>query len=151
MSHKQSSVAALVLVTAGVLAGLASPAAAQSFKWWQDERFRQELALVPEQVGRLDEIYQAASPTMRTQKAAVDRLQADLSAVVNEARADDATAAELIARVEEARADLGKTRAMMLYRMRRVITTDQHVKLKALFAERQRSRHGKDGARSRRQ
>jgi Spy/CpxP family protein refolding chaperone len=143
--------AALVFVLAGAAAALhATPAAAQSFKWWQDDRFRQELALVPEQVTRLEEIYQAAGPSMRTQRATVERLQGELSAVVNEGRADEATATEIITRVEAARADLGKTRAVMLYRMRRVITTDQHVKLKALFAERERSRHGKDGSRNRR-
>jgi Spy/CpxP family protein refolding chaperone len=149
MPQKTSSFAALVLVLAGI-AGLAGPAAAQSFKWWQDERFRQELALVPEQVDRIEEIYQAASPSMRTQRRAIERLQGELSAVVNEARADEATATELITRLEAARADLGRTRAIMLYRMRRIITTDQHVKLKALFAERERSRHGKDGSRGRR-
>lgn len=138
-----SSIVKGLVVAVALGLTFAQTAGAQSFKWWQVERFQQELALVPEQVDRLEEIYQAAGPAMRTQKAALDRLQADLSAMVNEGRADDAAADDLIARVESARADLGRTRGAMLYRMRRVLTTDQHVKLKALFAERERSRRNK--------
>lgn len=125
-----------------VLAGTVAPAAAQSFKWWQNDRFQRELALTAEQVTRLEDIYQAAGPAMRAQKAALDRLQADLSAMVTEGRADDPTAADLIARVETSRAELGRTRGMMLYRMRRLLTSDQHTKLKVLFDERERSRRG---------
>ena len=56
---------------------------------------------------------------MRAQKAALDKLQADLSKVVADGTADEATAAEIIGRVEAAKSELGRTRAVMLYRMRR--------------------------------
>lgn len=138
-----SSIVKKCLAAAALALVFTHPAGAQSFKWWQVERFQQEMALVPEQVSRLEEIYQAAGPSMRTQKSALERLQSDLSAMVNEGRADDSAANDLIARVEAARAELGRTRGAMLYRMRRVLTTDQHVKLKALFAERERSRGNK--------
>lgn len=121
----------------------AQQAGAQSFKWWHVDRFQQELALVPEQVARIEEIYKAAGPAMRAQKATLDRLQVELQGMVNEGRAEESAASDLIARVESARAELGRLRGVMLYRMRRVLTTDQHVKLKALFAERERSRRGK--------
>lgn len=128
-----------------MLVGHATPAGAQSFKWWQNDRFQRELALTTEQVTRLEDIYQAAGPAMRTQKAALDRVQSELSAMVTEGRADESAAAEMIARVESARADLGRTRGLMLYRMRRLLTSDQHTKLKVLFDERERSRgtHGR--------
>ena len=130
------------VVTATLMFGLSASAAAQSFKWWQHEKFQRELVLSPEQVTRLEEIFQAAGPAMRTNKAAVDKLQADLSAMVQDGRADDATANELIMRVEAARGDLGRTRALMLYRMRRVLSSDQYLKLKVLFSEHERSRRG---------
>lgn len=130
------------VVAAVLLIGRPAPAAAQSFKWWQHEKFQRELVLSPEQVTRIEEIFQAAGPAMRTNKAAVDRLQADLSAMVQDARADEATATELIIRLEAARGDLGRTRALMLYRMRRVLTSDQHTKLKVLFDEHERSKRG---------
>ena len=131
---------AAVLLVAG---GLVQPAMAQSFKWWQSERFQSELALSAEQITRLEDIYQAAGPAMRSQKDALDRLQTELSKVVADGRADEAAAEELIGRVEAARADLGRARGVMLYRMRRILTSDQHVKLKVLFDERERDRRGR--------
>ena len=85
-------------------------------------------------------------PAMRTQKAALDRLQAEFSKLVADGRADEADRrATLISRVEAARAELGPPAALMLYRMRRILTSDQHVKLKVLFDERERERrnHGR--------
>lgn len=119
-----------------------APAAAQSFKWWQSDRFQRELVLSTEQAGRLEEIYQAAAPALSAQKTRVETLQTELSKLVAEGRADESVAADLIARVEGARADLGRTRALMLYRMRRILTSDQHVKLKVLFAEHESDRQG---------
>jgi Spy/CpxP family protein refolding chaperone len=130
--------AALVL-----LVGLPHVAGAQSFKWWKNERFQRELALAPEQITRLEDIYQGAGPAMRSQKATLERLQADLSKLVSDGRADETTADELITKVETARAELGRTRGVMLYRMRRILTSDQNVKLKVLFAEHERGRHSR--------
>ena len=80
---------------------------------------------------------------MRAQKAALDKLQAELSKVVVDGTADEATAAEIIGRVEAARVRPGPHPAVMLYRMRRILTSDQHVKLQVLFDERERERHGR--------
>ncbi len=104
---------------------------------------KRELVLSTDQVTRLEEVFQAAGPAMRTGKEALDQLQNDLSVMVRDGRADEAAAADLIAQVEAARGELGKTRALMLYRMRRLLTSDQHTKLQVLFAEHQRSRRGR--------
>ena len=137
-AHIRPLLCRLGLAAVLLAAGAVAPASAQGVKWWQNDRFQQELALTPEQVSRLEDIYQAAGPAMRTQKTSLDRLQKDLSAMVNDGRADDVAAADLIARVENARADLGRSRALMLYRMRRLLTSDQHMKLKVLFDEHSR-------------
>lgn len=139
----------LLAVTICLTAMTAAPAFSQGFKWWQNERYQRELNLAPEQVARLEDIYQAAGPAMRTEKDALERRQADLSAMVDLGQADEVDAASLIARVEGARAELGRTRALMLYRMRRVLTTEQHGKLKELFAERERSRRSRPQAQAR--
>ena len=133
---------AAVAVVLALIVGAAGTAGAQSFKWWQNERYQKELALSPEQITRLEDIYQGAGPAMRSQKAALDRLQGELSKLVSDGRADETTAADLIAKVEAARGDLGRTRGVMLYRMRRILTSDQHVKLKVLFDEHERERRG---------
>lgn len=138
--HLSAPVFAVVLAVMLALTSLTP--AAQSFKWWQHDRYKQELALSPDQVARLEEIFQAAGPAMRASKATFDRLQAELSAMVRDGRADDTTASELIAQVEGARGELGKARGLMLYRMRRILTSDQHAKLQVLFDEYERSKRG---------
>lgn len=136
------SVSRCLLVALIVIAGNAAVAQAQSFKWWQSDRFQRELALSADQIARLEEIYQGAAPSMKAQKDTLARLQGDLSKLYNDGRADDATANDLIARVEAARSDLGRTRSLMYYRMRRILTSDQHLKLKVLFDEHDRERKG---------
>ncbi len=141
MSSQLSRFVAAIVVAASLVSG---EAAAQGFKWWQDDRFKRELALSTEQIDRLEAIYQSTGPAMRAQKATLDRLQADLAKVVADGTADEPTATDVITRVETARSDLGRTRAVMLYRMRRILTSDQHVKLQVLFDERERERgHGR--------
>ena len=142
MSSQLSRIVAATLIGVCILGAGAS---AQGFKWWQDDRFKRELALSAEQIDRVEAIYQSTGPAMRTQKATLDRLQAELSKVVAEGTADEQAARDVMSRVEAARSELGLTRALMLYRMRRILTSDQHVKLQVLFDERERERrnHGR--------
>ena len=142
MSSQLSRIVAATLIGVCILGAGAS---AQGFKWWQDDGFKRELALSAEQIDRVEAIYQSTGPAMRTQKATLDRLQAELSKLVAEGTADEQTARDVMSRVEAARSELGLTRALMLYRMRRILTSDQHVKLQVLFDERERERrnHGR--------
>jgi Spy/CpxP family protein refolding chaperone len=142
MSSQLSRIVAATLFGVCILGAGAS---AQGFKWWQDDRFKRELALSAEQIDRVEAIYQSTGPTMRAQKGILDRLQAELSKLVADGTADEQTARDVMSRVEAARSELGLTRALMLYRMRRILTSDQHVKLQVLFDERERERrnHGR--------
>ena len=103
MSSQLSRFVAAIVVAASLVSGEAT---AQGFKWWQDDRFKRELALSTEQIDRLEAIYQSTGPAMRTQKATLDRLQADLAKVVADGTADEPTATDVITRVEAARSDL---------------------------------------------
>ena len=91
--------------------------AAQGNKWWQNERFQKGLALTPEQIAKLEEVFQTAMPSLRAQKRAFDKLEDELSTMVREARVGERELEEFVVRVEAARADLSKTRTLMLYRM----------------------------------
>jgi Spy/CpxP family protein refolding chaperone len=121
----------------------AAPAEAQRFRWWKDDGFSRELSLTPDQVSRLESVFQAAQPELRAQQRAVSKLEDELSKLVQEARAEEAEVEHFVAKVESARADLAKTRMMMIYRMRRILTADQHTKLQALFEQREKERRGK--------
>jgi Spy/CpxP family protein refolding chaperone len=121
----------------------AMPAEAQRFRWWKDDQFTKEMALTPDQISRLDGVFQAAQPALRAQQRALSMLEDELSKLVQEARVEESEVDHFVGKVESARADLAKTRMMMIYRMRRILTADQHVKLQALFEQREKDRRGK--------
>ena len=115
-----------------------SSASAQGFKWWQNDRYRTELGLTADQSKRLEEIFQSTLPSMRVQKKAFDDAEAEFGRLVN--AGNDSAATAQIQVVETARAEMNKTRALMLLRMRRALTTDQWVKLGALHQADDRER-----------
>jgi Spy/CpxP family protein refolding chaperone len=115
-----------------------SSASAQGFKWWQNDRYRTELGLTAEQSRRLEEIFQSTLPSMRAQKKAFDDAEAEFGRLVE--TGNDSAATAQIQVVETARAEMNKTRALMLLRMRRALTTDQWVKLGALHQADDRER-----------
>ena len=120
-----------------------SAAHAQRFKWWMDDRFQRELAITQDQTARIDAVFQAAQPALRAQQRALSKLEDELSKMVLEANVDDSEVEFFVTKVEAARAELGKTRTMMIFRMRRILTNEQHVKLQKLFEQNEKDRRGK--------
>jgi Spy/CpxP family protein refolding chaperone len=121
----------------------AAPAHAQRFRWWKDEKFTKELALTPDQCSRIEAVFQAASPGLRAQQRALSNLEDELSKMVTEGTADEPEVEHFVGKVESARAELGKMRTMMIFRIRRILTTDQHQKLQKLFEQNEKDRRGK--------
>jgi Spy/CpxP family protein refolding chaperone len=121
----------------------AAPVHAQSVKWWQDEKFQRGLSLSPDQISRVDAVFQAAMPTLRAQKRAFDKLEDELSKMVREARVEERELEAFVVRVEASRADLSKTRTLMLYRMHRILSAEQNAKLDQMFEQAERERRGK--------
>lgn len=131
-----------LLLGALLLAG-ATPAPAQGFRWWQDAKFQAEMTLSADQIGRLEAVFKEAQPALRADERAVEKLEDELSAVFREGKADEREFEQFAARVEGARANWRKNRTLMLFRLRCILTFDQHVKMKALFEQRERERHQK--------
>lgn len=125
----------IFLVLSLVVVGWPGAAAAQGFKWWQSDRFQQELALTSEQVDRLEEIFQALQPTLKSQKETLDKYETKLSKVVGDPRADEAQVLQAVERTEGARVELTKSRTLLTFRMGRILTSDQNVKLRALHEQ----------------
>ena len=126
MSMRAKLFSCLVLSLA--LVSAPEPLGAQSFKWWQNDRFQQELALTTEQTDRLEEIFQSLQPTLKAQKETLDKLESRLSKVINDPRSDEAMVLEVLAKVESARGELSQSRTLLAFRMRRILTADQNVK-----------------------
>jgi Spy/CpxP family protein refolding chaperone len=137
------AVLAAVLVAG---AGFASAGQGSKFKWWQSERFVQELGLTKDQSRQIDEVFQASWPALQAAKADLDRLETELSAVIADGTAPEAKVLHQIDKVEASRCVMGRARSLMLYRMHRVLSPEQRVKLKALYeaVEREKAlQHGR--------
>lgn len=118
----------------------AHPAAAQSFKWWQMDRFQKGLSLTQEQIDRIEAIFQTAEPSLRAQKTALDKAEHKLSKVITDSTSDEATVLQAAERVEAARAELSRTRTLQLFRMRRVLSDEQNAKMKEMHDHDRRER-----------
>jgi Spy/CpxP family protein refolding chaperone len=128
---------------------LSTPVAAGQggkFKWWRSERFVQELGLTATQSTRIEKVFQASWPALQAAKADLDRLEAELSRLIGEGTASESQVLQQIDRVEASRSAMGRTRSLMLYRMHRLLTADQRVRLKALYeaVEREKAKHPPD-------
>lgn len=121
----------------------AAPASAQRSRWWNDERYRKELSLTPEQISRIESVFQNASPALRAQQRALSKLEDELEKIIDEARVEESEVEHFVSRVESARADLAKTRTMMIFRIRRVLSAEQHLKLQQLFEQNEKERRGR--------
>ena len=132
---RPAAAAALVLLLPGL-------GAAQGFKWWQSERFQQELQLTSDQITRIEEVFDAYVPEARRQKRVLDRLEDELEALID--TSDEATVMHHADQVESVRSELSKARTRMLVRIRNVLTADQRVRLAALHEEWERNRKRQD-------
>lgn len=119
-------------VAAFLLLALAAPVSAQSFAWWKDEQFQKEVGLTTDQCTRIDNVFQTTFPKLRQGKEELDRLQAELSELI-ETNADEAVVVKQIDRVEAQRAMLNKMRTLMLLHMHQALKPDQLVKFKAAY------------------
>ena len=128
-----------LLVSFAVLVAVALPAAGQG-KWWQSEEYKRELRLTPEQSKKLEEVFQASVPTLKSLKKALDQAESEFERLLE--RGDDGSVMDQVERVEAARAELNKSHTMMMLRMKRVLTTEQWAKFNAMHqtAERERVR-----------
>ena len=127
-----------IVVLFAVLA-IALPAASQG-KWWQSEEYKRELRLTPEQSKKLEEVFQASVPTLKSLKKTLDQAESEFERLLE--RGDDGSVMDQVERVEAARAELNKSHTMMMLRMKRVLTTEQWTKFNAMHqtAERERTR-----------
>jgi Spy/CpxP family protein refolding chaperone len=125
-----------VLLALIVAAADPPPAAAGQggkFKWWQSERFQQELGLTADQTTRIEEVFKASWPELQAAKRELDQLETELSRLIAEGTASEAKVLQQIDRVEASRSAMGRSRSLMLYRMHRLLSPDQRVKLKVLY------------------
>ena len=134
---RMARIAAVLVVT---LLAWVPESGAQSFKWWQDEKFKAVLGLSVDQVTRLEEIFQTSLQKMRPHYDELSKQEGALSALIERPEATESEVARLAEQVERLRADLGLARTLMLFRLDRVLSPEQRVRLKVFHESRGRSR-----------
>ncbi len=131
----------VVACAAGVaLAASLAHASDDRHKWWLSSRVKAEIGLTDQQSRDIEAIFQAMVPRLRAEKEELDRQEGLLAAVMKDDTADEASVTQAIERVERARGAMSKTRTLMLFRMNRVLSADQRVKLAAYREQRERER-----------
>jgi Spy/CpxP family protein refolding chaperone len=110
-----------------------------SRKWWQNPRAA-ELGLTQEQSRRIEEIFQATLPALKTSNSELEKRQARLNAVVSASGVTEADVSRLVDLVEASRSEMSKARTLMLFRMYQVLTPEQRERVKAMYEQWERDR-----------
>lgn len=147
MSRKLFACIGLSLLT---LVGVAAATQSQGY-WWKNERFLKALALSPDQIARIESIYQSAQPTLRAQKRALDKLDDELSRMIHDPKVGEAELEQFVKRVEAAKAEVSTSRTMLLVRIGRVLTAEQSGKLHKLYEQDETERRGRSHGPSKKQ
>jgi Spy/CpxP family protein refolding chaperone len=139
------------LLLAGAGQAYAGHPGSPSGKWWQSDTFQRDLGLTGDQVSRIEEVFQSMKPALLANKKDLDDREQELSRAIGEDTANEADVLRLIDRVEASRSALGRTRALMLFRMYRVLTPQQRTTLQRIIRERDEKGHNRrdDGDRRR--
>lgn len=132
---------ALACALAGPKAGVAQPRE-ERHKWWLSERVMAEIGLTTEQSNEIELIFQSMMPRLRTEKADLDRREQDVSRLMLDAPGDETRVVQAVEQVESARAACNTTRTLMLFKMYRVLSPEQRVKLKGFHERQERDRRG---------
>jgi Spy/CpxP family protein refolding chaperone len=123
----------------GITLYLCAPAAAAQSTdrhepWWRSPTVQAQLALTPQQAGRIDAIYRQSLPERRRLRRQVKTLQRRLEGMLANATMSDDEALRLITRLCTADKQHKVARTMMLVRMHRVLSPAQRLQLAELSA-----------------
>jgi Spy/CpxP family protein refolding chaperone len=130
----------------GAAAGTGKPDSGhQPTKWWVEPKLRQELGITDQQSAALEAIWQNGLQERIEKRTRLDQLEAALDQRMTDASGDEASITRLVDKVEAARTEVSKGRTLLLYRMNKILTPEQRLKLaaKAKAMREQRSGGGR--------
>lgn len=100
--------------------------------WWVDDKSKKELGLTAAQVKAIDDIYTSSKDELASYRENMNRERSELDQMIAESKVEQWVVLRKIDRMEMQRSSYNKTWWMMLYRMNRVLTVDQRVKLQEM-------------------
>ena len=115
--------------------------------WWKDEKARAEIGFTLEQGAEIDRIFKTTMNKAKPLREEVDSLEKALSQTMKANTAEVSVVTQQVDKIEDKRAELNKLRVVMLYRMHRVLTPEQNLRLQAYRDRREGERKKQDGDR----
>ena len=117
-------------------AGRGAAPSTLGWKWWSDVDVQKELGLSPEKVRNIDDYFNRRDADLRPVMHEFVKQSEELDKMTRAAVVDESTYLLQVMRVESTRQRLNESRTVMLYRMYRQLTPDQHRKLQDLLDRR---------------
>lgn len=134
----------VVMAPQGPPQGRGGPGPGAPWEWWNDTEVQKELGLTADKVRQLNDIYVRRNTELRPFVHEYQKAWADLDKMTRERVVDESTYQMQVVRVEAARARLGESRTVMLYRMYRTLSPEQHQKLQDILARRAERSSGRE-------
>ena len=101
-------------------------------RWWHDEDMKRRLGLTTEQVAQVEKIFQSSLPNIQALREEFARLEKQIAVTIGDPKTTETLLSTELDLVEAARSRAAKARTIMLFRMRRVLTPEQRVKLEEI-------------------
>jgi Spy/CpxP family protein refolding chaperone len=161
--HLRLALAALVIVATANVSEARDPQESQSGQqkseardgrrdssdrrpWWKNPKDMAEIGLTAEQSKTIDDIFHSEIEKMKPLREAINKLEPPLNETIRANTTDVSVVAKQVEKIERMRAELNTLRTVMLYRMRRVLNSDQNAKVQAMWDRREAERR-RDGDR----
>jgi Spy/CpxP family protein refolding chaperone len=112
--------------------------------WWIDPKLRADLGITDQQSAQVEQIWQKSRPALVEMREKLDKMDKVLSQMISDGVEESKVAAQ-IELVENTRADANKRRTLMIYRMNKVLTTEQRAKVRAMFEQNDPQHRGRSG------
>jgi Spy/CpxP family protein refolding chaperone len=103
-------------------------------RWWNNPHMVELVGLTPDQVKKMDDIFQQHRLQLIDLNASLEKEETILEPLVGADQPDDAKVLAQIDRVAQARAELEKANSRMLWSIRRVLTLEQWKKLPSFLS-----------------
>jgi Spy/CpxP family protein refolding chaperone len=100
-------------------------------KWWIDPALRAEIGITDAQSAAVEDVWQKNAPKLREGWSLLAKQEEALSQMIRDDQPETSVIAQ-IDKVEAMRAELSKARAVMIYRMNKLLKPDQREKVKAI-------------------
>ncbi len=106
-----------------------------------------EIGLSAGQSATIDGIFKSELEKMKPLREAINKMEKDLNATIRANTTEVAVFTKQVEKIEKTRAELNTMRTVMLYRIRRVLSDEQHRKVQAMMERRESERRRQDDRR----